>query len=391
MESNNQSLLPDEQGFVPDDMKPTLPEQLPSADVSGESEDAEEISPSEDSLEADGSEGTDEDDQSDSAPARAAKEEPVHVVEIAMSHISHRLLEDHAEVTCKVGIFCPQNCNLTGLPVIVTCDNTGEEQLVPINNYNKVDCETDYFIVKTGSELGVYSWTASFACDAEGKLRQHSEVNHTLRFEYWPHTVSMAVWSLPMVYEEERDVTIKVGAVCTNACSLAGRDIKIIDPDNDSVVLATAPLGEELWPGTTALYWTDISFTVPAGVRVHTLSACIDGWSDPDIEEGQPGKEHSACTQAFHIPVIKQADYALDLTFSDCETGEPIEGAEAIVHPYKRISDASGHLVLPVDAGEITLKVFAEGYKDFTKEILLTNNYTMKAEMMKKPVYWPDE
>ena len=75
------------------------------------------------------------------------------------------------------------------------------------------------------------------------------------------HETSLAVWDLASPVKTGRRATLKVGAACSCGCDLTGTAVAIHTEAGRPVGSGT--LGAAPWPGTSALYWTELDFAAP--------------------------------------------------------------------------------------------------------------------------------
>src|SRR6266403_1463334 len=73
------------------------------------------------------------------------------------------------------------------------------------------------------------------------------------------HQTSLAVWDIPTPAAGER-FSIKVGAKSSAGCALGARRVEVLDGE---AVVAAAHLGCAPWPGTDALFWTEVELRAP--------------------------------------------------------------------------------------------------------------------------------
>ena len=365
------------------------------------------------------------------APGQGATEQdtsvlPSHSSEIFLLRRRHRMLEDGAELTCVVTVHCFSTCDLTGETVLIRSnDDPSNEFLVTLTTFNRIENETHEFVLKTGVDPGTYSWTATFS-NAGFYGKNHSEVSSTLSFNYTPHALSLAIWNVPTFLEGGESMVIRVGARCSHACSLAGRKVMILD--KQGTVLAENVLGDELWPGSEALYSTELSLKAPLEEGIHNFSACIEGWAGEGVEgdgaadagaekaaeaggaeaagaeaagagaeeaagaeaaeAGAPG--HSSATSSFVVSVVKPPENHMRITVIDKATQKPLEGAWATIHPYRLPSDEKGQVELPMKKGKISLMVKAEDYYTYKSEVITTGDAELLVELELKPHYAED-
>jgi hypothetical protein len=94
-----------------------------------------------------------------------------------------------------------------------------------------------------------------------------------------PHEASLAVWDIAAAVAAGERCFVKIGAKSSAGCGLGGCRVEVRD---GNAVLASGRLGETPWPGTTALYWTEIELRAPDSPGALTLAARFEG-GDLDV------------------------------------------------------------------------------------------------------------
>ena len=86
------------------------------------------------------------------------------------------------------------------------------------------------------------------------------------------HETSLAVWDSGRDCRGDR-FAVKVGAKSSAGCTLAGRRIEVFD---GNAVVASGRFGDTPWPGTSALFWTEVELRAPATPGAVTLTVRFD-------------------------------------------------------------------------------------------------------------------
>jgi hypothetical protein len=162
------------------------------------------------------------------------------------------------------------------------------------------------------------------------------------------HQMSLAVWDIPTPVAGER-FSIKVGAKSSAGCALGTRRIEVLD---GAAVVATARLGDAPWPGTDALFWSEVELSAPDKPGLVTLSIRFD-----TAELDEP---HEGASYQFNVSVIAKPEYTLTVkVVADCS---PVEDAIVRLGPTRASTDASGTAVVKLAKGDYELVVWKAGY-----------------------------
>ena len=130
--------------------------------------------------------------------------------------------------------------------------------------------DAEAFTLTAPEHLGEYSWTVLFPRqEIDGVVYQQSALPMVFRTR--PQATSLVVWDIPSPVVMGERFTVKVGAKSTADCQLEGARVDIAD--ETGAVVGSGTFGKEPWPGTTALYWTEVPLTAPSGERIWSWSA----------------------------------------------------------------------------------------------------------------------
>jgi hypothetical protein len=163
------------------------------------------------------------------------------------------------------------------------------------------------------------------------------------------HDTSLAVWDIAPAVTAGEILSVKVGAKSSGGCALNGRRIEVLDGD---AVVESGALGETPWPGSSALYWTEIEMRAPTRPGTATLAVRFDPTaSDPS---------YRGATLQFDVSVVAKPEHTL--TVKVTAAGEPIEEAYIRLGPYRAITDASGVAQVKMAKGRYELVVWKAGY-----------------------------
>src|SRR5262249_42592682 len=148
-------------------------------------------------------------------------------------------------------------------------------------------------------------------------------------------------------------VVIKVGAKSSAACALSGRRIEVRDATG--AVAAHGALGAAPWPGTSALYWTEVGFCAPAETGV-----CI--WT-VRFDPAELDLPHQGTAAQFSLVVVPRPEHRLTVTVLEQGTETPIPDVQIVLGPYRGATDAKGSAVIALPTGRYDIHIWKVGFE----------------------------
>jgi hypothetical protein len=164
------------------------------------------------------------------------------------------------------------------------------------------------------------------------------------------HRTSLAVWEIPPAVGVGEHFRVKIGAKSSAGCALAGRAVEVLD--SGGAVIAAARLGEAPWPGTDALFWSEIELRAPAAPGLTTFAVRFDA---SGIDE-----PHDGASSPFEVAVVATPEHILTVTV----LAGGVAVADAIVRagPIRATTDAAGRARLHLAKGQYELAMWKSGY-----------------------------
>jgi hypothetical protein len=193
------------------------------------------------------------------------------------------------------------------------------------------------------------------------------------------HAMRLNVWALPTAIAAGDRFTLKAGIKCSAGCKLAGKELSIFDGDGIQVGCGT--LLDEVWPGTSALYFTEMEGNAPLTVGKHKWEVRISAWGS--------GTPHAAGALTFDVNVVDPPDCEVTVEALDAGTQTPIERARIVMHPYRALTGENGVATLKVSKGNYKLLVSGSKYIASTKTIEVKDDITVRAELTLEPIVDP--
>jgi hypothetical protein len=302
-----------------------------------------------------------------SAKAGSAHGRCTCTVEVSPSEV-----DAGAELTVTVRASCPNGCNLTGQSVSIRDQDDAELASAELAELDG-NAYASAIALRAPLEVGEHDFCAVLAAhEKDGVL--HEETSTEFSFVVVPHAASVNVWSLPSAIAAGERFRFKVGIKCSAGCKLAGRPLRIFDHEGTRV--AEAELVDEIWPGTSALYFAEVEARAPLQNGNHEWRVESSG------SEQVP---HAAGWCGFAIKVVSPPDHEVTVAAFDIEQQIPIEGVHVLLHPYRALTDGSGIARVKVAKGRYTLVVSGFQYIAYERIISVTGDIAIRAELALEP------
>jgi hypothetical protein len=187
--------------------------------------------------------------------------------------------------------------------------------------------------------------------------------------------MNMNVWGLPSAIVAGERFGLKVGIKCSAGCMLAGRPFGIFD--HDGAQIGSAGLLEGVWPGTSALYFSEVEAQAP-------LKAGDYRWQ-VRTSASERGVPHAAGSFTFTVKVVSPPDYEMAVAAFDSATHTPINGAHVLLHPYRTCTDETGIAKVKVTRGRYKLFVSGFNYIPYEGNIDVAGDVTIRVELAVEP------
>jgi hypothetical protein len=283
-----------------------------------------------------------------------------------------------AELTVTVRASCPHGCDLTGQNVLI-CERDNTElacaELAALDDGTFGTALT----LRAPLEVGEHVCRAVLAAQEKDGVR-HTKSTTAFSFVAIPHAASVSVWGLVSAIAAGERFSFKVGIKCSAGCRLAGRALSVTDSDGAQV--AAAKLGDDVWPGTSALYFAEVEAQAPRTPgdfiwRVTSLASASTA-----SEQNVP---HAAGLCEFAVRIVAPPDHEVTVEAFDSDTQTPIKGAHVLLHPYRALTDERGMAKVKVTKGRYTLYVSGFNYIGHERIIDVTSDVTARAELAVEP------
>jgi hypothetical protein len=304
----------------------------------------------------------------------APKPVSAHHQRICAVEVSPSEVAAGAELTVAVAVSCPHGCDLRGQSISIQ-DRDGAE--LASSELMEFDGETYVrraFVLGAPLEVGVYTWQAILAGhDRDGVL--HEPTLTAFSFATKAHAASVNVWGLPSAIAAGECFKVKIGVKCSAGCKLTGRALSIFDHEGRQV--GDAMLLDEVWPGTSALYFAEVEAKAPLTTGDYVWQAEAPGSPFP------PAHAAAACT--LTIKVVGLPDCELTVVACDRATQTPIKGAHVLLHPYRTSTDETGVAKVKVVRGRYKLHVSGFNYIPCENTIDIEGDVATRVELALEP------
>jgi hypothetical protein len=289
-------------------------------------------------------------------------------VEVAPSEV-----DAGADLTVTVRGSCPHGCNLSGQSVSIRDRDDTELACAELTALEEGAFGTA-LALRAPVKVGEHNWKVVLpACEKDAV--RHTERSTAFSFTAMAHAANVNVWGLPSAISAGERFSFKIGIRCSAGCKLAGRALSITDHDGAQV--ATTKPCDEVWPGTSALYFADVEAQAPRTPGDFTWQV-----KTPASEQGMP---HAAGSCDFSVRVVAPPDHEVTVEAFDGDTQAPIKGAHVLLHPYRALTDERGVAKVKVAKGRYTLFVSGFNYIGHERIIDVTSDVTARAELAVEP------
>jgi hypothetical protein len=278
-----------------------------------------------------------------------------------------------AELTVTILASCPHGCDLSRQRVSIR-DADGAELAGAELAERNADSHEARMALRAPLDPGERACRAVLAAhETNGILHESTAVE--FRFTVKAHAMSVHVWDVPYATGAGERFSLKVGVKCSAGCDLTGRQLSIFDHGGARV--AGGSLDADVWPGTSALYFTELELKVPLRTGDHQWRVAIPA--------SDTGVLHAAGSSGFTVKVVAAPDCEVTVEAFNRDRQTPVEGAHVLMHPYRAFTDANGAAKLKVSKGRYRLFVSGFNYIAFEDSIDVAADVTVRAELAVEP------
>jgi hypothetical protein len=277
-----------------------------------------------------------------------------------------------ADFVLKFRVSCASGCDLDGMPVMVAAADGAMAA-------SELGHETAHVTLKAPRRAGEAVWHV--VCgphQSAGAL--HREKTAPVPISVIPHTTSLAVWAIPSPVVMGEKFEIKLGAKSSAGIALTGATVEVCDEAD--VVVARGRLGEAPLPGTSALYWSEITMLAPAREGMY---ACSVKFAPADLD-----LPHERATSTFSVAIVRPPQHRLTVKVIEKETAAPVADVQLRLGAFRAATDQSGLAAIDLPGGVFDLNVWKVGYEAPGRTVELSGNLSIEVEVLALPEENPD-
>jgi hypothetical protein len=192
---------------------------------------------------------------------------------------------------------------------------------------------------------------------------------------------SIVVWDVPSTVECGAVFAVKAGIKCDGSCPPDNWTLEVHDEHGNR--LATADVGEEIWPGTEGLHRVDLELTAPASEGSFRWKVVAPAVMLPSAPQDLPAEPpvHSASAAQFNIRTVAEGECRITIIAIGRETREPVAGARVVAHPFRAVTDEHGVAELNLPRGRYRLFVTRRNFLPLRFDRELAGSTTIRAEL----------
>ncbi len=276
----------------------------------------------------------------------------------------------------QIGVSCPAGCDLAGLPLMLTGPGGEVTTIEPCSDHALAPRA---IAVNMPSQVGQHVWSIRFPAHESAGVR-HAEGTLAVSVRTKPNATSLAVWAVPSPVVMGERFSVKVGAKSAAGCELGGRKIQI--SDQSGRLLGQGALQATPWPGTSALYWTEVE--VPAPDR-EGMFWCTVNFAATDTET-----PHEGSSSKFSVAIVRPPEHRLTIEVLEKDTKAPIEDAQVRLGAYGAATDPSGRAEVALPNGSYELTVWKVGYDTPGLTVDVHDDVSVQVEAVIVPPENPD-
>ncbi len=281
----------------------------------------------------------------------------------------------------QVAVACPAGCDLAGLPLMVTGPGGEVTTIEACSDQAAAPQEAAPRTINllAPRQVGQHVWSIRLPAHESAGLR-HAECTLAVCVHTKPNATSLAVWAVPSPVVMGERFSVKVGAKSAAGCELGGRRIQI--SDQSGRLLGQGQLQATPWPGTSALYWTEVEVLSPDR---EGMFWCTVNFAADDVET-----PHEGSSSKFSVAIVRPPEHRLTIEVLEKDTKAPIEDAQVRLGAYGAATDPSGRAEVELPNGSYELTVWKVGYDTPGLTVDVHDDVSVQVEAVIVPPENPD-
>jgi hypothetical protein len=169
-----------------------------------------------------------------------------------------------------------------------------------------------------------------------------------------------------------RRFKVKIGAKCSAACQLTGREIEVYNESGARV--ASERLGEAPWLGTSALYWAEVDLAAPATEGVHSWPVKFS-----------TSESHGGASTTFSFLTVKPPEHMVTVKVIDRDTRAPVTDVAVRLGVYRASTEENGLAKMETAKGVYDLTVHKVDYETCPRTVEVTGDVSVQVEVWFAP------
>lgn len=279
-------------------------------------------------------------------------------------------------IVLRFRVTCPAGCDLSGATLSVTAPD-GAMHTVATTPVGADPAPT--IVLTAPRQLGEHMWRVTAApLDVTGT--RHEAPPLAIKVRTRPQDTSLAVWGMPSPVIRGRRFAVAVGAKSAAACDLAGCKVEIRDEKDRA--MANGYLGTAPWPGTSALYWTELELEAPEAAGLFAWSVRFDA-----AELALP---HQGAAARFSVAIVEPPEHRLTVKVVERATAAPIADAQVRLGAYRGATGETGLAEIMMPKGTFDLNVWKPGYEATPQTVAIDTDLTVEIAVAAMPEENPD-
>jgi hypothetical protein len=308
------------------------------------------------------------------APAMASRKELTRgQVDIALE-VSPDIVDAGAEMSLHARVSCSPPCDLTGHNLPIQNEGGANVGVLRLTEIDDEENAAGALALQAPLKTGGHVWSALSPAVVKDGV-SYEEASMAISFAVKPHTTRALAWDIPPTVVAGERFKIKVGIKCSSECVFADNGFVIYD--HEGAQIATGTLSDEIWPGTTGLYFATLELEAPPSAGLYQWVVKSAG---KDLE-----RPHAEGAADFSLRVVPAPEVRITVEAVDKLSQEPVEGARVTLHPYKAVTDERGFAEISVAKGAYDLFVAKTRYLTLGLPVEVTADMTARAELDVEP------
>jgi hypothetical protein len=306
-----------------------------------------------------------------------------HCTNVELSEPAPPELAVGSDLVLKIKVSCAAGCDLSAMPVTLTGPDGVAVPIEPHSGHDRIGETSEITLrditLKAPQQVGEHVWSVRFLPHQSEDVL-HEECTLAICVRIKPHGTSLAVWAVPSPVVMGERFCIKVGAKSSAGCALGAQ--KILVSDQSGTVIAEASLRDTPWPGTSALYWTEVEVPAPSA---EGMFWCSVNFAAADIET-----PHEGASSKFSVAIVRPPEHKLTVEVLEKDTKAPIADAQVRLGAYRAATDPSGRAQLAMPSGTYDLTVWKVGYEVPSRTVAIHEELGIRVEAAIVPPENPD-